>query len=148
MASALQCNGSLERYKQDLRGPRSGGITPRRRIISNDALLSRAIRQSNALLLAQSITYRYFMTLISNVPKMAAQDFIDSLMARGRYHFTSSEAREALSVSAQAAKLAINRLRHQSLVASPARGFYVIVPPEYRSLACLPACLPSNSCLP
>jgi predicted transcriptional regulator of viral defense system len=45
----------------------------------------------------------------------------------------------ALGVSAAAAKLALNRLAKKNVIASPARGFYVIVPPEYRSLACLPA---------
>jgi predicted transcriptional regulator of viral defense system len=33
----------------------------------------------------------------------------------------------------------LGRLAKQDLVASPARGFYVIVPPEYRSLRSLPA---------
>lgn len=45
----------------------------------------------------------------------------------------------ALGVSAAAAKLALNRLAKQKLVASPARGCYVVVPPEYLSLGCLPA---------
>jgi len=42
-------------------------------------------------------------------------------------------------VSAPAAKVALNRLAQQGLIASPARGFYVVVPPEYHSLGCLPA---------
>jgi predicted transcriptional regulator of viral defense system len=37
------------------------------------------------------------------------------------------------------ARLALHRLAKQGLIASPARGFYVIVPPEYRSLGSLPA---------
>ncbi len=64
---------------------------------------------------------------------------MQSLAASGRYHFSSRQAQEALGVSADAAKLALNRLARQGLVASPARSFYVIVPPEYRSLGCLPA---------
>ena len=47
--------------------------------------------------------------------------------------------RSALGVSGTASKLALGRLIKQRKVASPARGFYVIVPPEYRSLGCLPA---------
>ena len=35
--------------------------------------------------------------------------------------------------------LPLNRLAKKGLVASPARGFYVIVPPEYRRIGCLPA---------
>ena len=34
---------------------------------------------------------------------------------------------------------ALNRLAKQGAIASPVRGFYVVVPPEYRSLGCLPA---------
>lgn len=71
--------------------------------------------------------------------RQKARDFIASLAASGRYHFTSVEARLALDVSSDAAKLALNRLAKQELIATPARGFYVIIPPEYRSLGCLPA---------
>jgi predicted transcriptional regulator of viral defense system len=71
--------------------------------------------------------------------EMRARNYIAALAASGRYHFTSAEARDALGVSAEAAKLALNRLSRQKLIAAPARGFYVIVPPEYRSLGCLPA---------
>lgn len=70
---------------------------------------------------------------------IAAKDLIDRLASRGRYSFTSEEARSALNVSHDASKLALNRLAKQGLIASPARGFYVIVPPEYRALGCLPA---------
>lgn len=68
-----------------------------------------------------------------------ARQYIDNLAAAGRYHFGSNEAQAALGVSAAAAKVALNRLTKQGAIASPARGFYVIVPPEYRSLGCLPA---------
>jgi predicted transcriptional regulator of viral defense system len=68
-----------------------------------------------------------------------AWELITTLAAGGRYHFTSAEARSALGVSPAAAKLAVHRLARQGLVASPARGFYVILPPEYQRLGCLPA---------
>jgi len=71
--------------------------------------------------------------------QVSARTYIDQLASGGHYHFTSREAREALGVSADATKLALNRLAKQGLIASPARGFYVIVPPDYRSLGCLPA---------
>ncbi|MFK7828138.1 MAG: type IV toxin-antitoxin system AbiEi family antitoxin [Congregibacter sp.] len=64
---------------------------------------------------------------------------IETLASRGRYSFTSEEARDELNVSPDASKLALNRLTKQGLIATPARGFYVIIPPEYRSLGCLPA---------
>jgi len=68
-----------------------------------------------------------------------ARQYIESLAATGRYHFDSSDAQAALGVSTAAAKVALNRLAKQGAIASPARGFYVVVPPEYRSLGCLPA---------
>lgn len=68
-----------------------------------------------------------------------ARSLITSLAAAGQYHFTTDEIRVSLGVSAAAAKLALNRLAKQGLVASPARGFYVIVPPEFQRLGCLPA---------
>ncbi|RWJ32029.1 type IV toxin-antitoxin system AbiEi family antitoxin [Mesorhizobium sp.] len=71
--------------------------------------------------------------------RLHARDYISRLAASGHYHFSSAEAQAALGVSADAAKLALNRLAKQGLIASPARSFYVIVPPEYSSLGCLPA---------
>lgn len=70
---------------------------------------------------------------------IAARDLIEILASKGRYSFTSKEARDVLKVSPDASKLALNRLTKQGLIATPARGFYVIIPPEYRSLGCLPA---------
>ena len=68
-----------------------------------------------------------------------AHDVIADLAARGRYCFTSSELRSALRCTPAAARQALGRLAAKGEVASPARGFYVIVPPEYRRLGCLPA---------
>jgi len=69
----------------------------------------------------------------------SVQRFVDDLASNGRSHFGSEEVRATLGVSPAAAKLSLLRLAKQGLVASPARGFYVIVPPEYRRLGCLPA---------
>src|SRR5579864_6898643 len=68
-----------------------------------------------------------------------ARDYIANLAAAGQYAFTSRDARKALGGSSEAVKLALGRLAKQSLVASPARGFYTIIPPEYRALGSLPA---------
>ena len=75
----------------------------------------------------------------SKPSRLSARSYVSGLAANGQYHFTSGEAQAALGVSAAAAKLALNRLAKQKLVASPARGFYVILPPEYGALGCLPA---------
>lgn len=79
------------------------------------------------------------MRVESELKHQSARSYIESLAATGRYHFSSRKLQEALDISADAARLALSRLARQKLVASPARGFYVIVPPEYRSLGCLPA---------
>ena len=70
---------------------------------------------------------------------MAARDLTEMLASKGRSSFVSKEACEALKVSPEAGRQALYRLTKQGRIASPARGFYVIVPPEYRSLGCLPA---------
>ena len=75
--------------------------------------------------------------LYSDAPR--ARDVITGLTARGRYHVTSSELRSALGVSEAAARQALSRLAAKGEIVSPARGFYVIVPPEYRRSGCLPA---------
>lgn len=68
-----------------------------------------------------------------------AQQYIADLAAAGRYHFSSAQMAQALGISRNAARLSLHRLAKRGLVASPARGFYVIIPPEYRSLGSLPA---------
>ena len=68
-----------------------------------------------------------------------ARDVITDLAAHGRYHFTSVELRSVLGVSASATRQALSRMAAKGRIASPARGFYVIVPPEYKRLGCLPA---------
>jgi predicted transcriptional regulator of viral defense system len=72
-------------------------------------------------------------------PRLKARQFIENLVTAGRYNFSSTEAQAALGISAAAVRVALNRLAKQGAIASPARGFYVIVQPEYRSLGCLPA---------
>jgi predicted transcriptional regulator of viral defense system len=68
-----------------------------------------------------------------------AGDFVDERAAKGRYDFTAPDLVAALGISGNAANHALSRLLNRRLIASPARGFYVTVPPEYRALGCLPA---------
>jgi predicted transcriptional regulator of viral defense system len=67
-----------------------------------------------------------------------ATSYITDLAASGRYHFTTAEAARALGVSNVAVRAALRRLAAKQAIATPARGFHVIVPPEYRRLGCLP----------
>ena len=70
---------------------------------------------------------------------MRARAYIDELASNGRYHFSSSEAFQAIGGSQTAVRAQLRRLKEQGLIAEPARSFHVIVPPEYRRLRCLPA---------
>ena len=79
------------------------------------------------------------MHMKMEIAKPRAGDLITEFAADGRYHFATAELRSALGVSAAATRLALHRLAKKGVVASPARGFYVIVPPEYRRIGCLPA---------
>jgi len=65
--------------------------------------------------------------------------WVEQLQSRGRYTFTRAEAQEQTSRSLVAAQSALRRLRQQGRLASPRRGFYVIVPPEYRAAGSPPA---------
>ena len=67
-----------------------------------------------------------------------ASGVIDEFASVGRYHFTTAQMRSALGVSEAATMLALYRLKKKGLIASPSRGFHVIVPPEYRRIGCLP----------
>lgn len=70
---------------------------------------------------------------------MTAQAFIADLASRGRYHFTTRDLGRAVGSSIPAAQAALRRLKEKGTVATPYRGFHVIVPPEYRGIGCLPA---------
>ena len=70
---------------------------------------------------------------------MKSQEFINDLRSKGRYCFTIEEAEQALALNKMATINALRRLHLKSLIVSPARGFYLVLPPEYRILGCLPA---------
>jgi predicted nucleotidyltransferase/predicted transcriptional regulator of viral defense system len=58
--------------------------------------------------------------------------YVDGLQAHGRYSFTRDEASRALPHSDVALEAALRRLKKRGRLAMPRRGFYVIVPTEYR----------------
>jgi predicted transcriptional regulator of viral defense system len=70
---------------------------------------------------------------------VSARQYLDERLAASRYTFTTAEARATLGISDAALKVTLNRLTRRKLIVAPTKGFYVIVPPEYRSLGCLPA---------
>jgi len=70
---------------------------------------------------------------------MSARQLLDALQSRGRFTFTTDEARDAMGVSLVAVRSSLRRLKQNGHLVSPHRGFHVIVPPAYRQLGCLPA---------
>ena len=65
--------------------------------------------------------------------------FVNDLQARGRYTFTRAEAAEPMVITDLALEAALRRLKKQGRIANPRRGFYVVVPLEYREAGCPPA---------
>ncbi len=70
---------------------------------------------------------------------MNLSQYIEWLQAKGLFCFSGAEASLALGSSTIATRDALRRLRYKGVVAVPHRGFYVVVPPEYRKMECLPA---------
>lgn len=70
---------------------------------------------------------------------MKLSEYIDQLLAMGKCTFTLNDAQKALEKSRAAVILSIEHLKQQKKVVTPAKGFYVIVTPEYRIYECLPA---------
>jgi len=65
--------------------------------------------------------------------------FIQELLQQGRHAFTTDEVSASLGRDGTAIKQSLRRLRARGGIATPQRGFHVVVPPEYRALGCLPA---------
>lgn len=65
-------------------------------------------------------------------------ELVDAYQANGRYVLRREEAVSALGVSDEALKKAARRLEAKGRIAIPRRGFFVIVPIEYRSAGAPP----------
>jgi predicted transcriptional regulator of viral defense system len=64
---------------------------------------------------------------------MASLDrYLDNMLSRGRAYFSKEEALKALGRSSEAFTAAASRLMKKDRLASPKRGFYLIVRPEDR----------------
>jgi hypothetical protein len=70
---------------------------------------------------------------------MSFSDYINDLVMHGKCSFTVQQAQSALNKSAEAIYSSVKHLLIKNELATPAKGFYVIVPPEYQILGCLPA---------
>ncbi len=69
----------------------------------------------------------------------ALRDWIEALPEDGRYVFTRDDAESVSGASCTAVRMTLHRLKKRGAIASPRRGFYVLVPPEYRSAGSPPA---------
>lgn len=67
------------------------------------------------------------------------QGFLKSLQANGRYYFSTDEALATLKISYNALTSAIYKRKKKGDIISPLQGLFIIVPPEYQSIGCLPA---------
>ncbi len=70
---------------------------------------------------------------------MNLSSFLTELIAKGYQSFTFAQAKAALAASDIAVRAALRRAKQKGELAQPVKGFYVIVPPEYRILGCRPA---------
>lgn len=59
--------------------------------------------------------------------------YLTQLLSKGRVVFTATQAREVLGISKNALLKAAGKQKTRGNLISPRRGFYVIVPPEYRA---------------
>lgn len=70
---------------------------------------------------------------------MAFIDYIHNVIKHGGCSFSIEDAITRLGKSRKAIQSSIEHLLAKGELASPAKGFYVIVPPEYQILGCIPA---------
>ena len=59
-------------------------------------------------------------------------DYLEKLRMSGRVHFTYQEIIDELSISENAAKTGLYRLKKAGNIITPIKGLYVIVPPEHK----------------
>lgn len=65
--------------------------------------------------------------------------YVDGLQSRGRYTFTRDDARQSTKATDVAVTFGLHRLCKKGRIVAVRKGFYVIVPVEYRASGILPA---------
>jgi len=70
---------------------------------------------------------------------LSPRELPDLLLSRGQHVFTSEDAATLLGSGGDAVRKGLERLAAADQIVSPSRGLYVVVPPEYRSWATVPA---------
>lgn len=69
----------------------------------------------------------------------ALHEWIEALPGAGRYVFSRADAESVTEASPEAIEATLRRLKKRTAIVSPRRGFYVVVPPEYRTAGSPPA---------
>ncbi len=70
---------------------------------------------------------------------MNFQEYIKQLRSIGQYAFTAEQAEKDLGISRNALSSRVYKLKKRGEILSPAKNFYVIIPPEHRQEGCIPA---------
>lgn len=73
------------------------------------------------------------------MPMLAPHDLPDHLLSSGVNTFTLADATQLLERTGDAVRKGLERLTRKRLIFSPARGFYVVVPPQFRRQGTVPA---------
>ena len=66
-------------------------------------------------------------------------NYLKYVRAGGKQYFMLDQAVNDLKVSRKAVLMALYRIKKQGEIISPAKGLYVIVPPEHQRVGCIPA---------
>ncbi len=95
---------------------------------------------------AKSIDFHYFSqknTLLKDLRQHKnAEDWVTYLLAQGKYAFALHRFRSAFPEQTDIAnKFALKRLVDKELIISIHKGYYLIIPPQYRSKGMLPPSL-------
>jgi predicted transcriptional regulator of viral defense system len=69
---------------------------------------------------------------------MKAQLYFDHLASEGKFSFTKIQLQRQLKLTNNATDSLLSRLKHKKHISSPVKGYFLIIPPEFRNLDCLP----------
>jgi predicted transcriptional regulator of viral defense system len=69
---------------------------------------------------------------------MNSQQYLDYLATEGKVCFTKKDLQQKLGLTSNTASATIRRLKEKEQIASPVKGYYLILAPEFRSMGCLP----------
>lgn len=86
-------------------------------------------------MLNSDILPKFLTPLKGRVP---AQDLPDQLISMGRYWVSAAQVQALMGGTPNATRHAVSTLQRQNLLFSPAKGFYVMIPPEYREWKSVP----------